>query len=173
MTQQKSMLSRLSANFIETSVVICSLSILCLMLFLVLARYVFGWSVVGVLELVMIFGIWLYMLGSLAASRKNDHLVVDLVAVSLMSERARCLHRIVISLITGVICVFFMVWSYKMLMWGMKRPQVTPGLSIPLWIPQSAIMLASVGSFLYAVRDLIVNIKNFSNERVRKLTETV
>ena len=80
MNKKESFIDRLSGNLVESVVIICSLSILCLMLFLVISRYIFGWSVVGVLELVMIFGIWLYMFGALAASRKNDHLVVDFVA---------------------------------------------------------------------------------------------
>ena len=58
-------------------VLVSSLLIVGLMLFLVLGRYVFGWSVVGTLELVMLFGMWLYMMGALIASRKNEHLVVD------------------------------------------------------------------------------------------------
>ncbi|MCG2580472.1 MAG: TRAP transporter small permease [Marinobacter sp.] len=165
--RKKNLASHLISNVIDTAVIVSSLAIMGLMLFLILSRYVFGWSIVGVLELVMVFGIWLYMLGAITASRKRDHLVIDLLALSLRSERTRSFHKILISLITGVISLFFIYWSYKMLMWGLKRPQVTPALSIPVWIPQSAIMLAAVASFLYALRDLILDARNLTTAVAR------
>jgi TRAP-type transport system small permease protein len=42
-----------------------------------------------------------------------------------------------------------------MFLWGIARPQTTPALRLPLWIPQIAIMLAAVGCFAYALRDLV------------------
>lgn len=146
-------------NFLSSIVIIASLSIVALMVFLILSRYVFGWSVVGVLEVIMIFGIWLYMIGSLIASKQDEHLVVDLAALSIKSARAKAIHQLIVYSITAVICAFFILWSYKMLAWGFKRPQVTPGLSIPLWIPQSAIMVSAIGSFIYAVRNILRHIK--------------
>jgi TRAP-type C4-dicarboxylate transport system permease small subunit len=158
MKSSRHIIGRIVAFVIDYAIIISSLSILMLILFQILARYVFGWSVVGVLELVMIFGVWLYMLGSLAASRKDEHLVVDLMSLSLPSDIAKHIHKTLIAFITAIICLFFIVWAYKMMMWGMKRPQSTPGLSIPLLLPQSALMFAAVGSFLYALRDIITNI---------------
>ena len=60
-----------------------------------------------------------------------------------------------IALLTVVITCFFMVWSYYMFTWGMKRPQHTPAYQIPLWIPQAAIGVAAVACFAYALRDAI------------------
>ena len=54
----------LNAIVMITSVLIASL-----ILFLVLARYVLGWSVVGVLELATLSAIWLYMSGAVVAAR--------------------------------------------------------------------------------------------------------
>ena len=47
---------------LNAAALISSLMLVGLMLFLVLARYVFGWSIVGLLEVIMLFGMWLYML---------------------------------------------------------------------------------------------------------------
>ncbi|MDO6564823.1 TRAP transporter small permease [Amphritea sp. 1_MG-2023] len=140
---------------LNAAALISSLALVGLMLFLVVARYIFGWSIIGLLELIMLFGMWLYMVGSLIASRKREHLVVDFLQTSLRDQQIRRLHQALISLITLVITGFFVYLSYRMLTWGMRRPQHTPGLSIPLWIPQSAIMFASIGCSLYALRDFI------------------
>lgn len=143
---------------LNASVIISSITLVGLMLFLVVARYVFGWSVIGLLEMIMVFGMWLYMIGALIASRKREHLVVDFLHEQIASRRLRLLHRVVVAAVTFVICIFFGYLAYRMLQWGMRRPQHTPGLSLPLWWPQSAIMFASIGCSLYALRDLVLSI---------------
>lgn len=140
---------------LEAAAFTASLLVVGLMLFLVLARYVFGWSVVGLLELIMLFGMWLYMLGALIASRRNEHLVVDFVELQITDYRLKLLHKALISLITFVICLFFVLLAYRMLAWGLRRPQSTPGMGIPLWLPQASIMLAAVGCSCYSLRDLL------------------
>lgn len=140
---------------LNATALISSLLLVGLMLFLVAARYIFGWSIVGLLEMIMVFGMWLYMVGGLIASRKREHLVVDFVQTNIHDAQMRRLHQGLVSLITLLITLFFVYLSYRMLKWGMRRPQHTPGLSIPLWVPQSAILFASVGCALYSLRDLI------------------
>ncbi|WP_067220663.1 TRAP transporter small permease [Marinomonas gallaica] len=143
---------------LEAAAFVSSLLVVGLMLFLVLARYVFGWSIVGLLELIMLFGMWLYMLGGLIASRRNQHLVVDFIELKISDERMKLMHKALISLITFVICVFFIVLAYRMLAWGVRRPQTSPGMGIPLWLPQASIMLAAVGCTCYALRDFICSV---------------
>lgn len=156
------MISRLLCGFdrrvgwvLEAAAFVASVLVVGLMLFLVLARYVFGWSIVGLLELIMVFGMWLYMLGALIASRRNEHLVVDFIELQITDRRIQLLHKALISLITFLICIFFVVLAWRMLAWGMRRPQSTPGMGIPLWLPQASIMVAAVGCTCYSLRDLI------------------
>lgn len=140
---------------LEAMAFVASLLVVGLMLFLVLARYVLGWSIVGLLELIMLFGMWLYMLGGMIASRRNEHLVVDFVALQISDRRLQLMHKALIAAITFAICLFFVVLAYRMLAWGMRRPQSTPGMGIPLWLPQASIMLAAIGCSCYSLRDLI------------------
>jgi len=140
---------------LKTFALISSLALVGLMLFLVVARYIFGWSIIGLLELIMLFGMWLYMTGGLIASRKREHLVVDFLQTSIRDRQIRRLHQGFISLITLVITGFFVYMSYRMRAWGVRRPQHTPGLTIPLWIPQSAIMIDMIDNSLYGPRDFI------------------
>ncbi|GGK56623.1 TRAP transporter small permease [Amphritea balenae] len=152
--------------FLNATALISSLMLVGLMLFLVAARYIFGWSIVGLLELIMMFGMWLYMVGSLIASRKREHLVVDFIQTNIRDRQIRRIHQGFLSLVTLVITLFFVYLSYRMLKWGMRRPQHTPGLSLPLWIPQSAIMFASVGCAVYALRDFIQSVIGYHPEPV-------
>jgi TRAP-type transport system small permease protein len=141
---------------------VSSLLVVGLMLFLILARYVFGWSLVGTLELVMLAGMWLYMSGALIASRRNEHLVVDFLELQIRDSRTKALHKTLVSVIVAAISACFVYWAYKMLAWGMVRPQRTPELAIPLWISQASIMVASLGCFCYAVRDVLSGIRQFN-----------
>lgn len=143
-------------SLLNTIVIITSLAITGLILFLVLARYVLGWSVVGVLELATLSAIWLYMSGAIVAARNHEHLVVDFLALSLKSEKQKTLHTFAVSVIMIVLSVFFLTLANDMVAWSMKRPQTTAALSIPLIIPQSAVVMAAIFCAVYATRDAIV-----------------
>lgn len=159
---------RVIAWLLDAAALVSSLAVVGLMVFLVLARYVFGWSIVGLLELIMMFGMWLYMLGALIASRRNEHLVVEFVAEKIESDRVQAWHKLLVGGITLAVALFFALISVRMLQWGIQRPQSTPGLGIPLWIPQSSIMLAAAGCCLYALRDMVcaaLQIKRLVRER--------
>lgn len=137
-------------------VIVTSLAITGLILFLVLARFVLGWSVVGVLELATLSAMWLYMCGAAVAARNHEHLVVDFLALSLKNPKSKALHTFVVSVIMVVLSLFFLSLANDMVAWSMKRPQTTAALSIPLIVPQSAIILAAILCAVYAVRDAIV-----------------
>ncbi|WP_444678696.1 TRAP transporter small permease [Halomonas sp. E19] len=120
-----SKLDRLIGGVLDLVAFTASLLVVGLMIFLILARYVFGWSLVGTLELVMLAGMWLYMSGALIASRRNEHLVVDFLELQIRDSRIRALHRTLVACIVAVICACFVYWAYRMLAWGMVRPQRT------------------------------------------------
>ena len=130
------------------------------LLFLVVARYLLGLSTIGLHELVLLFALQLYMAGSLLASRRREHLTVDWLQQQ-QTGRSLAANRLLIAAVTIVVTAIFCLWAYRMLAWGVQRPQTTPALGIPLWIPQAAIMVAAVGSFAYAVRDFVVAARAF------------
>ncbi len=152
-------LRRLDAGLIgllNIVVMITSLAITGLILFLVLARYVLGWSVVGVLELATLSAIWLYMCGAVVAARNHEHLVVDFLSLSLRNPKHKAWHSFAVSLVMVVLSLFFLSLANDMALWSAKRPQTTAALSIPLIIPQSAVILAAILCTVYAARDAIV-----------------
>lgn len=137
-------------------VIVTNLAVTVLILFLVLARFVLGWSVVGVLELATLSAMWLYMCGAVIAARNRQHLVVDFLSLSLRTPRAKALHDLAVSVIMVVLSLFFIELARDMVDWSIARPQTTAALSLPLMIPQSAIVLASGLFIIYALRDLVI-----------------
>lgn len=122
---------------------------------LVICRVLFNYALVGMHEASLLAAIWLYMVGAVLASRRNEHLVVDFLASSLKAPRARAIHSLVVAALTIVIAGFFAHWVWKMLAWGMKRPQTIPVLDLPLWWAQASLALAAISAILYALRDLV------------------
>lgn len=158
-------IDRYLATALSAVAILCSVLLAGLLLLLVLARYVFGWNFAAAHDLSLMASIFLYMSGALIASRNREHLTVTYLETRLASERARIIQRILIAGITIIVCTFFTYWSYEMVAWGLKRPQTTVTLHIPLWIPQLAIVAAAVGSFCYALRDLIHGVRELRKLR--------
>lgn len=139
----------LSALVLITSAVIT----LCLVV-LVITRYFFDLSLAGMHETSLFAAIWLYMAGAVMATRRGEHLVVDILATSLPSARGRAWHSLMIAVITLVIVAFFAQWVWGMFAWGMKRPQIIPVLNVPLWWAQAPLALMVFAGILYGLRDL-------------------
>jgi TRAP-type C4-dicarboxylate transport system permease small subunit len=148
-------IDRWIARALDALALVSSALVTGLLFLLVLTRYVFGWDFSEAHDLSLLAAMFLYMVGAVIASRRREHLAVDFVPSRLARPSARALHRLVEAAVTAVITAFFIYWSYRMFLWGIARPQTTPALRLPLWIPQIAIMLAAVGCFAYAVRDLL------------------
>lgn len=132
---------------------------------LVISRFFFGYSLVGMHEASLLAAVWLYMAGAVLASRRNEHLVVDFLATSLSSARAKALHNLVVAVLTLIIAGFFTHWVWKMLAWGMKRPQTIPVLDIPLVWAQAPLALAALCAMIYALRDIARAALQISNHR--------
>ncbi|WP_264214396.1 TRAP transporter small permease [Leisingera thetidis] len=155
MTQFFSILDRTVARLSDIFVLITSAMVVGLVFFLVIARYVLEMSIVGIDEIALVAAIWLYMVGAIVASRRAEHLVVDFLPQRLASPRLLKLHQRVVALIMTGATIFFISLAWDMMGFAIKRPQETPGLGIPELIALSAVALASVVCFAYAIRDLV------------------
>jgi len=122
---------------------------------MVIARYLLEWSLVGADEIVLFSAMWLYMTGAIIASRRAEHLVVDFLPQLLKSPVLLRLHQRVIALIMVGTTMFFMYLAWRMMSFAIKLPQTTPGLNLPELIPLSAVAIASIFCFAYAMRDLV------------------
>lgn len=122
---------------------------------LVVCRYFFGISLIGMHEASLLAAIWLYMCGAILASRRGEHLVVDMLANALPDARARNWHALLIALLTLGIAGCFGFWVWRMLAWGMQRPQSIPVLNLPLWVAQAPLALTALAAIAYALRDTL------------------
>ncbi|QNQ64474.1 TRAP transporter small permease subunit (plasmid) [Brucella sp. 6810] len=139
---------------LRTIVLITSAVVTLALVGLVISRFLFGYSLVGMHEASLLAAIWLYMAGAVLASRRNEHLVVDFLATSLPSSRAKAMHGLSVAILTLIIASFFSHWIWKMLAWGVMRPQTVPVLDLPLVLAQAPLALAAICAIIYALRDM-------------------
>ena len=135
---------------------------------LVICRYFFGVSLVGMHEASLLAAMWLYMCGAMLATRRGEHLVVDILAHSLATRRARAWHSLFLACLTLVIAAFFAFWIWKMFAWGIRRPQTIPVLNLPLWTAQVPFAMAALAGVAYAARDIVrsaIQIRGLGEER--------
>ncbi len=135
--------------------IITSMMVVGLMVFLVIARYLIGLSIVGLHELILLFTLQLYMVGALIAAQRKTQVTVDWLTQRFSGGRASEWHNAMVAAITLSVTVFFIVWAYWMLSWGFQRPQTTPTLGLPLWLSQAPIVLCAFGCAGFALRDLV------------------
>ncbi len=148
------MADRVFAGLLRTLALATSLVVTITLVALVICRVFFNQALLGMHEASMLAAIWLYMSGAVLASRRNDHLVVDFLASSLKSPRAKAVHRLAVAALTLIIAGFFALWIWKMLAWGIKRPQTIPVLNLPLWWAQAPLAMAALAAIAYALRDI-------------------
>ncbi len=147
---EKTIEAVLSAIAIITSVMVVGL-----MVFLVIARYLLGLSIVGLHELILLFVLQLYMVGALIAAQRKSQVTVDWLSQRFAGGGASAWHNAIVAALTLSATVFFIVWAYWMMSWGIERPQTTPTLGLPLWLSQAAIVFCAIGCAGFALRDLV------------------
>ncbi len=147
---EKTIEAVLSAIAIITSVMVVGL-----MVFLVIARYLLGLSIVGLHELILLFVLQLYMVGALIAAQRKSQVTVDWLSQRFAGGGASAWHNAIVAAITLSATVFFIVWAYWMMSWGIERPQTTATLGLPLWLSQASIVFCAFGCAGFALRDLV------------------
>jgi len=145
--------------------IVTSVMVVGLMVFLVTARYLLGLSIVGLHELILLFALQLYMVGALIAAQRRTQVTVDWLTQRFAGGGASEWHSASVAALTLIATVFFAVWAWWMLAWGIQRPQTTPALGLPLWLSQASILVCALGCAGFALRDLV--------QAISKLRRTV
>lgn len=140
---------------VNLMIILSSVAMSSLVFFLILSRYFFGSSMIGVLELATVAALWLYMFGAILSSRNNDHLTVDFLEKTITNPKIRAGYDLLRSTLVLFPAIFMLFLARDMLEWGLLRPQTTPSLSIPLLVQQGPMLAASVFFVAYALRDII------------------
>ena len=115
----------------------------------VLGRYIFSYKLGAAAETATFAQIWMILLASGIAMRKNMHVGVDILLRKLNIKFQKII-IIISSLITIVFLLMVLKGSIQLLMVGAQS--TSPAISIPMWIPYLSVPLG----ITYIMLELII-----------------
>lgn len=131
----------------------------------VLTRYVFEMPVMGLEEMALIPTIWLYVLGSVNASREDTQIRANVLEIFLKTDRNRALLQAFSDLISIVISVWMTWWAWKYFSYALRVWKETPTLYIPTFTYESALFIGLVLMTLFTCWHLLRNLRYLAGLR--------
>ena len=131
-------------------------SIITVLVFIeVVLRYVLGSPLFGVEELICLIAMWLYFIGASYGAYERSHIKAELVHIWFKKPRSYALVRAISSLITFILSIIMISWTYPYFIWGITKGETSQALLIPMVLSQSAIFVGAILMSLYFLTELI------------------
>jgi len=124
----------------------------------VMLRYVFGSPLFGVEEMVTLIAMWLYFLGASYGAYERSHIKAELVHLWFKTPRSLALINSIASLITVILSLIMVSWSYPYFVWGIKEGETSQALLLPMVLSQSAVFFGAILMSIYFIAELVDNI---------------
>lgn len=124
-------------------------------------RYVLEINLFGMEEIIVIFAFWLYFIGASYGTYERSHITADILTVYISSQKLKNLVRVIITLITLLLCLLFTYWAVDFFMWGIEQGARSTSLHIPMTIPQSSIFVGFILMSFYLIVHFINDVKEF------------
>ncbi len=125
----------------------------------VMLRYVFRSPLFGVEELVVLFAMWLYFVGASYGAYERSHIKADLITIWLKTPRSLALVNTLASLITVVLSIILVSWTYPYILWSFEKGGTTQALLLPRVLSQSAILISALLMTLYFFVEFLDNFR--------------
>ena len=121
----------------------------------VLLRYVFGSPLFGIEELICLIAMWLYFIGASYGAYERSHIKAELIHIWFKRPRPYALVKAISSLITFVLSIIMISWTYPYFIWGITKGETSQALLLPMVLSQSAIFFSTILMSLYFFVELI------------------
>jgi len=131
-------------------------SIITILVFIeVVLRYVLGSPLFGVEELICLIAMWLYFIGASYGAYERSHIKAELIHIWFKRPRSYALVKALSSLITCILSIIMVSWTYPYFVWGITKGETSQALLIPMVLSQSAIFVGAILMSLYFFVELI------------------
>lgn len=133
----------------------------------VITRYIFEQPVMGLEEIAVIPTIWLYILGSVNASREDTQIRANVLEIFLKSDRSRAALQALSDLISIAISIWMSWWAWKYFAYALRVWKETPTLYLPTFIYESALFIGLVLMTLFTLWHLVRNVAFLTGLRTK------
>jgi len=121
----------------------------------VVLRYVLGSPLFGVEELICLIAMWLYFIGASYGAYERSHIKAELIHIWFKKPRTYALIKAISSLITFILSIIMISWTYPYFIWGITKGETSQALLIPMVLSQSAIFVGAILMSLYFLTELV------------------
>ena len=129
----------------------------------VITRYVLQIPVMGLEESMAYPALWLYILGSVNASRENTHIRANVLEIFLKTERAHIVLAIISEAISLVVGLWLMSWAWDFTRYAWRVWKESPTLYIPTFYSDVALMVGLCLMMIYTAYHLVRHINDLRN----------
>lgn len=131
----------------------------------VITRYVLGVPFVGLQDLLMYPVLWLYILGSVNASREDQQIRANVLEIFLKTEWAKKVQLIISDIISLIIAGWLTFWAWDFFMYSLKVEKMTPVLYLPTVYSDAALFLGLLAMCAFTVINIVKRLRSLSNKK--------
>ena len=131
----------------------------------VISRYILELPVMGLEEMALIPTMWLYILGSVNASREDTQIRANVLEIFLKSDLSRRILHLISDLLSLIISTWLALWAWKFFSYSLRVGKETPTLYLPTFIYESALFIGLVLMSLFTLSHVFRNIKLIRKEQ--------
>ncbi|RPI09557.1 MAG: TRAP transporter small permease subunit [Zetaproteobacteria bacterium] len=110
----------------------------------VVARYILKIPVMGLEELLVYCALWLYVLGSVNASREDTQIKANVLDVFMKTERAKLKIRVVADVLSLVTSLWLTWWAWDYFRYALRTWKFSPTLYVPLFWAECSLFVGLV-----------------------------
>lgn len=124
----------------------------------VITRYLLEMPVMGLEEATLIPTLWLYMLGSVNASREDTQIRANVLDIFLKTDRAKSYLQAFSDTLSVIISIWLTTWAWDYISYAFRVGKSTPTLYIPTIIYESALIIGLVLMVIFTLWHLLRNL---------------
>lgn len=125
----------------------------------VITRYVFQIPVMGLEETMAYPTVWLYILGSVNASRENTHIRANVLEIFVKTERGHTILTIIGEIISLIVGIWLLSWAWEYTRYSWRVWRESPTLYIPTFYSDVALVVGMTLMMIYTAAHLVRHIR--------------
>ena len=131
----------------------------------VITRYVLGVSVMGMQDMLMYPVLWLYILGSVNASREDQQIRANVLEIFLKSDWAKKVQLIISDVVSLAIASWLTFWAWDFFMYSLKTEKMTPVLYWPTIYSDAALFLGLLAMSLFTAINIVTRFVSLNDKK--------
>ena len=125
----------------------------------VITRYVLQVPVMGLEETMLYPTLWLYILGSVNASRENTHIRANVLEIFIKTDRGHRILAIVGEVISLTVGLWLLSWAWDYTEYAWRIWRESPTLYIPTFYSDIALVVGLALMTVYTSRHLLRHVR--------------